>query len=262
MCADKGPKITDEMLMAFVDGELESDEAARLEKAIDASPELQSRVEIFLVTRLRAQTAFRSTLNEAVPERLLRAAMGTEAQKPVAQPREEAQLLPFKARTPRPGPVQGWSRMAVAASIATVLAAGAAGFLLGRDGGAPGHAIAGLFANETTIVRMLGEVPDGARRELAGQLSVAVRATYRMGNQSYCRTFDIAHGASATAAQAFACRSGTSWAIAGALPSGPKDGSFRPAGAGASIDALLDAGGAGEALPEAEVSSLIRNAWR
>jgi hypothetical protein len=250
------------MLMAFVDGELEGEEAAQLERAIEASPELQSRAEMFLTTRLKAQTAFRSTLNEPVPERLLKAATGIERRPPVASSPEAAQVLPFDRPTSRTIPVRNWSRMAIAASLATFLAAGTAGFLLGRGGGTPGNAMAGLFANEPSIAALLGSAPDGTRRDIAGQLSVAITATYRMGNQSYCRTFDVAHGASGTAAQAFACRNATGWRIAGALPSGEKDGTFHPAGAGASIEALLDAAGAGEALPATETETLIRNAWR
>lgn len=254
--------ISDEMLMAFADGELEGDEAARIERAIEASPELAARVEMFLATRLKAQAAFRSVLAEPVPERLLKAATGFQARPPASGTREGAQVLPFDQSTSRAAPARRWSGMAIAASLVGIMAAGALGFIVGREGEAPGNAMAGLFANEKSIAAFLGEARDGARRDVAKQLNVAVNATYRMGNQALCRTFDVAHEASATGAQALACYSAGGWKIAGALPTSPKDGLFRPASGGASVEALLDAGGAGEALPAAEVEALIGKGWR
>jgi hypothetical protein len=262
MCANKLPPITDEMLMAFADGELEGEEAARIESAIEGSPELLARVEMFLTSRLKAQNAFRTILTEPVPDRLLKTVMGADVPAPAAEAREGAEILPFDRVMSRAGPKRGWTGIALAASIAAIFAAGAAGFLVGRGNGVPANAMAGLLANEKSIAGLLTEAPDGARRDLAGQLSVSVSATYRAADQSLCRAIDVMHPPSTTAAKALACHGEAGWTIAGALPASRSDGLFRPAGAGVSIETLLDAAGASEALPAAEVEALIRKGWR
>ena len=62
---------TEEELMALVDGELAPEAATRLQKAIDAAPELQHRVAVYTATRELLQKQYASRPYEPVPERLL-----------------------------------------------------------------------------------------------------------------------------------------------------------------------------------------------
>ena len=66
-------KVTDEMLMALADGELDPGTAGDVRRAVDADPALQRRIAEFKETRVLAKEAFGGALEEAVPDRLVAA---------------------------------------------------------------------------------------------------------------------------------------------------------------------------------------------
>src|SRR5687767_14222937 len=66
-------KASDEMLMAFVDGELDEATAEALRRTVDADPALLRRLADFHRTRALAKSAFAGVLDEEVPERLFAA---------------------------------------------------------------------------------------------------------------------------------------------------------------------------------------------
>jgi negative regulator of sigma E activity len=264
------PTIPDETLMAFADGELDDHESERVAHAMEASPALAERVEMFMASRERVRGAYASVIAEPVPERLLQAALGDAAgQRPDIRSSnmaaaETAAVVPFER------PVAGSSRMAqrrwlpvaLAASVAAV-AAGLVGYIGGHGRGAPTNAVAALFGTPGAVAELLTATADGERRELpVAGLVASVAGTYRMADQRLCRTLDLNHAASGTGAQALACRGASGWRLEVAMPREPDNGTFRPAAAGASIEAVLDAGGASDALAKAEVDALIRSGWR
>ena len=63
-------EVTDEMLMAFADGELDDTEMARIAGAIDADPTLAARVDAFLQSRALSKAALGPLLAEPVPKAL------------------------------------------------------------------------------------------------------------------------------------------------------------------------------------------------
>ncbi|QDW67338.1 anti-sigma factor family protein [Luteimonas granuli] len=69
-------KIDDEILMAYVDGELDPAEAARVEAVIAADPGLAEKLARYLALRRRLSAAFDDVLDEPVPAHLLAVARG------------------------------------------------------------------------------------------------------------------------------------------------------------------------------------------
>jgi anti-sigma factor RsiW len=68
--------VTDEIIMAFADGELEPKLVECVREAIDADDRLRRKFENFRNVRILLTRAFDGILEEPVPERLLRAVAG------------------------------------------------------------------------------------------------------------------------------------------------------------------------------------------
>jgi anti-sigma factor RsiW len=156
--------VTDEMLMAFADGELAPAEEGRVRAALAADPDLAVRVAMFRETRRLAQTAFGAVVHEPVPEALVRAVVPAAGQ----------------ARTARVGRAAAGLRLwrpALAASLA--LAAGLAGYGLGTRREPPSSPFAALGRSEAILAAALTEDSDGGRRAFDGG-GVEVGSTFRL----------------------------------------------------------------------------------
>jgi hypothetical protein len=112
------------------------------------------------------------------------------------------------------------------------------------------------------VLAGLATIPDGQRRALDGVLMVEVSGSYRMGDRRICRTLMLEQTQTGTAAEGVACAGPQGWRVELALPREPTAGPYRPATGAGPIDALLDAGGAREAMSASEVEALIRQGWR
>lgn len=223
----RSDEVSDEMLMALADGELNGAEAEHLRTRVHSNPELAARYAVFTQTRTLLQSAFPG---EPVPDRLVASVLqGGGAQEKIA---------PF----PTPAlAAPAWS-MALAASL--VLAIG--GFWVGR-GAVPAVPVGADIGVMTASLPTGGEIalPDGARAR--------VLASYET-DLGLCRMI------AQDGLRHVICRDTTAgdWALALSVQ-GAENGSFIPAsdvGAGL-IDRLLDDIGAGPALTgEAEMSAL------
>ena len=246
--------ITDEILMMFADGTLDEPGMERVASALEADPALEQRLGAFLATREGLRGAFSKPINEPVPPRLLAAAAGAgEGQ---AEPRGSR---PPQARRTAPA-ARRWAPMALAAGIAG-MAAGLAGYLAGQ-GASPSTAVAALAASEPGALAVLAGRRDGERGPLGRGLAGEVSGTYRMADRRLCRTLSVDQASSRTSAEGVACLGPGGWRIELALPRHPSAAPYRPAAGDGPIDALLEAGGAREPLPEAEVEALVRGGWR
>src|SRR5262245_25694610 len=63
--------ITDEMLMAYVDGELDAEARAAVETAMARDPDIARQVEQHKALRKKLHTAFDGVLQEPLPDRLI-----------------------------------------------------------------------------------------------------------------------------------------------------------------------------------------------
>jgi len=203
---DKMPdeEITDEMLMAYIDGdpELPPHRRRRIAAALPHSPALVKRMNSFIFTKGPVQRAFDETL--VVPEWLIAAVTG-EA-KPAPKPRSRAGFLDV-IRTAR------WRTVAMAA-VGAMLIAGPAGWLLSEamrnssvDLDARGVMAAGSLrtALETT--------PSGTKVDVGAGVGLSPKATFANVHDQWCRQYVLTYRGDLEA-PGLACReSGGNWRV-------------------------------------------------
>ena len=189
--------ITDEMLMAYVDGELPESERMRVDSAVAADPALQERLEKHRRFRARMGGLFAGVLDEPAPERLLEA----------AKPSNVVRLAERRRSSPLP-----W--MAMAASLAVGVIAGSSIPRFQQPAIGPDLMAHGQLA--TVLEKQLASNPGKDE-------TVRVGLTFRSAD-GYCRTF------SEKAVAGLACREGSGWKVrmAVAQTTGPA-GDYRTA---------------------------------
>jgi hypothetical protein len=216
-------EVSDDMLMALADGELNQIDAERLRRAMEADPVLAARYADFAATRRLLQAAYPL---EPVPDRLVAAVTKYS----------RSHVVPLR----RPvSSLAGWG-MAIAASI--VLALG--GFWIGRNTVPMTDSVALATAGLPTGGE--ARLPDGSTARVLASYDTALGLCRLIGQE------DLRH---------VICRNpqaGT-WVTALSVHAGNAD-SFMPAsdlGIGL-IDRLLDDIGAGPALDAAAERALLR----
>lgn len=196
--------IDDEMLMAFVDGELDEIGRARVERALAADPALKARLEAQQRLRARLAAHYAPAVEEEVPERL-RAMLETNVVD-----------LPRRAR-----PL--WQ--SAAALAATLLL----GLAIGRTLLVPGAPASGPIAVEGGAMVARGTLAEALDGQLASaqaaDAAIRIGVSFARGDGRLCRTFD------SEAAAGVACRTDGGWQVMmTAAGSGGQRGEFRQAG--------------------------------
>lgn len=199
-----------EMLMAYLDGELDARGRAEVEQALASDPELRAELELQRALRARLRSHYGPVASEAVPERL-KAMLGA----PAPQPKEEERIASLsEVRRRRPSLPLWGGLTAVAASFALGLVAGPR-LLPGTNG--PVGIEDGTLVAEGALAQALETQLASAP---APDASVRIGITFADQAGRACRTFE---------AQAFAglaCRTERGWAMAATAavpdrPSGP-----------------------------------------
>lgn len=227
--------IEDDMLMAYADGELDAETAARVEAALDQDEALAERLGVFLSTRSALKAAF-----DPPPP----VSPGLEAAvRAMAEPRGRVVSL-----TARRAPV--WRPAAVAAALALAVGLGA-GWLLAPPGGVPATGLALAPGADAALVSLAS----GETADLGGG-RLTILSSFEDADGALCR--EVAQDGAA-AMLAVACRAGSGWELRFALAAGSGGEAYRPAAAPEALDAWLMATGAGEPLdPAAEAAALAR----
>jgi len=125
---------SDELLVAYLDGEVEETVAVEVESWLDRDPELRLRLQALTESATQIRDAFEEILREPVPDRLMAAARGRE---PVADAPQGATILSFGARlastTARKGMAnRRWGLgVAAAASLSFLMIGAGGGYLAG-----------------------------------------------------------------------------------------------------------------------------------
>ena len=242
-------ELTDETLVAYVDGQLDARTAAEVEAALAGDPAARATVHRFAESARLAQAAFDEALHREIPEALLR----TLEQEPEPAAKVEslaARRVQRRASSLRGGTLGGWA-LPLAASIALFVGLGG-GYAIWDRGGAglnPGQVI-GAIPADTPLHRALETTPSGqalAWEDPEGPLRGEVRplASFRDRAGHLCREYQAfgrdAEGTHGTIGVACRIEPGT-WhqrmSIA-ARPAG--EGVYRPAGLGdGAFDDYLD----------------------
>jgi anti-sigma factor RsiW len=187
--------MTDEELMAYVDGELDEARCESVRQAIAASDELTRKVAEQRALRSRLRQAFDRTLDEPVPLRLINQTAHDRV----------ANFAPPARRQP---PQRSWlSVLALAAGVVLGIALGPALLELTREEPDLVASVAG--------VRASGALADALSRRLASQQTdsapIRLGVSFLAKSGEYCRTFVSRHGSEAVAGMA--CRQGSTWRI-------------------------------------------------
>lgn len=213
--------VSEEMLMALADGEMDAASAARLRERVAQDPALARRLAVYETT---AQSLREAMDPGPVPGHLVQAIMG-------AQP---VRVIPFPRRVLAP---------ALAAAL-TALAFGAGGYWLGQRGAAGADALAAA------------DLPTGETRALADGSTLRALGSYAT-EAGLCRL--IAQEGGARDSRSVICREETGWRLALEV-SAPGAGDFIPASDPLATvpDVFLDDLGAGPALSAAEEAAALR----
>jgi hypothetical protein len=179
--------ISDETLAAYIDGELEGAERARVEQAIAQDAQLAQRVAQQRALRARLRGAYDGVLQEAVPLRLQQAAR-------LGAPAGPAQVIDLaRVRAERIRRSNGQRQMVKVRryGIAAALAVGLmAGLLIERlaSPGALTELHDGALLARGSLARALDEQLAGAA---AAGAAVRVGLSFRSRSGNYCRTFAL-----------------------------------------------------------------------
>ena len=125
---------SDEVLVAYLDGEVEETVAVEVEAWLERDPELRNRLQALTESATHIRDAFEEILREPVPDRLMAAAHGRTTD---AAPAQGATVLSFGARlagvTARKGMAnRRWGLgLAAAASLSFLVIGAGGGYLAG-----------------------------------------------------------------------------------------------------------------------------------
>jgi anti-sigma factor RsiW len=275
-------ELSDEIIMAYADGELPAAERTRVERAIAADPALGARLAMFRATRETLHRAYAPVMTAPIPDRLLDAVykspMPAAPNGTVRAPRgARGESLADRVRSFLG--VDGAAPVRVGLGYAAVLALGLGIGLwsatgLRRDGAAAPSVVAispdGMVA-EGALARALETSPSGSTTVADGAaLQVTPVLSFRSRDRQYCRHYEIGTGGGASLA-GLACRStGGVWvvqmqtAVAGAGRTENVPGKYRPASRDAApaleaaVGALMD----GDALLAADEVRLLASGWK
>ena len=201
--------IDDDMLMAFVDGELDEISRARVERAAAEDPALQGRLEQQRRLRARLEAHYGPAAEEEVPERF-RAML-------------ETNVVTLDTARPRPARPLWQTLTALAATLVLGLA-------VGRTMLAPAPAM-GPLAVEGGRVMARGELAEALDTQLASAQPQAaatrIGVSFAGNDGRACRTFD------SEAAAGIACRGDGGWQVMmTAAGHGGQPTDYRQAGSG------------------------------
>lgn len=236
--------IEEESFFAWLDGELDPEEAAQVEAAVAADPELRARAKAHRELGARLRAGFDTILDAPVPETLTQA----------TQPRAEVIDLAAAraARQPRVAVSRDWTRWA---GLAATLCAGViGGMLIDGEGSGP-------VAERGGRMIASGELAKSLDTQLASAGSAGgtrVLLTFEDGRGNICRSF------SAETASGVACRDEGNWQVRGLFSGAPaKEGDYRQASAAdPRIMALVDDMIAGEPFDAAQEKAAKDKGWR
>jgi hypothetical protein len=184
---------SDDMLMAYADGELDAAERDAIEQAMRSDPAVAAAVARHQALRRDVFDAFAGILHEPVPERL--------QSQPVSLP---ANVVPMAAAREhrRRWSWPEWGALAATLAVG-VLAGGAGWHTLQQDAAQVALAPAGGLVAQGTLARALSQ-------DLAGvpQAGVTMGVSFVSKEGGYCRSFTM------DSAAGLACRRGADWRLA------------------------------------------------
>jgi hypothetical protein len=190
--------LSDEVLMAYADDELDGEARAAVEAAMASDPAIANRIAQHQALRNRIHSAFNKVLDEPLP-----APLATLARRRPAG-RDNDNIVPLRRQ---PAPRWRWPHWtAIAASLLVGVIAGRLALLRARN---PGPVV-------MTGGRLLaaGALADALSNQLAWNQksagSVRIGVSFRSKSGEYCRTFTLSSPAPLAG---LACRAPDAWQV-------------------------------------------------
>jgi hypothetical protein len=233
--------LTDDVLCAYLDGELSPEARAALERQLPGEPGARVRLDRLRESDDRLRRAF-ALPSAAATDPLVRL-LTTDA--------PAGNVVPMRASRLR----------RAAAPIGLALAATVAGLAIGF--GMRGAVDAPTENTAASSLAISSSLHDALDRNVSGQqrAGVTVLLTFRLENGTLCRQFEIVDGAGS--AEGVACRNADKrWQVSG-WHEMPRDlGGYRTAAGDESpIEAMVDALDASGTLSPEEEAQEIRRGW-
>ena len=233
--------VEEEKFYAWLDGELAREEAAKVEAAVAADPELSRLAEEHRAMMAGLRSAFAEIDRLPVPERLTKA---------IEQDGKLASLAEARSRrASRPAPAF-WAQ---AAALAATLALGVFAGNLMSGGSDPIKAEHGRLIASADLDRALDKRLASAPADKGARIGL----TFRNRDGAVCRTFEDA------SASGLACRDGEDWRVRSlfqATEGGAND--YRMAGGSPELMEAVDASIAGEPFDAAQEKAAMQRGWR
>ncbi len=183
--------VNDINLMAYADGELDTEAAAEVEAAARRDAEVQIRLEAFQLSRTLLHTAYNGPIHQPVPERLAQALAGPEIDAPGEARADKVVPLRRPAR-----PYLGWA--AAAAAAALVFGFGGGQYWQSAIGARllqQAQSAAALSARAQAVNLALEALPNGRSIPWmapgGGNGAIMPVETYLDANGAYCRQYIV-----------------------------------------------------------------------
>lgn len=235
-------QIDDETLMALADGALDPDTAANVRRRIADDPAAQSRLHQFQETRrllsaLRTPQTAPADTEDPLAAMIRKAAVGGGGPDVALSPAPDTVVVPAAANLNR----KPWF---AAAAAAAVVALGLGWWNSTGQPNVPSLGAAEIAALET--------LPSGQLGIGAGQAQLAMIASYRLADGTFCREFES--GGRTT----LACRDNAEWDVRLSHVAAGGGQDYRPASGGEALEDQLAAIGATEPLSAEQEMQALR----
>ena len=226
--------IDEARVIAWIDGELPADEAARVERAVAGDTALGAIAETHRAVKARFAAAFGPIADQPVPQ-------------PAPLPRS-ADVIPIaaaRALKAKSAPARRWwVPGAIAASLA-------AGLVIGQYERPAG------VADRADTLALAAPLSHALDRQLSGEAGpVRVALSFRAQDGAYCRSFAATH------LTGVACRTGEGWRLRYAAPGDAPRSDYRMAGNDPVEASAIAAMIAGEPFDAAAERRARAKGWR
>jgi hypothetical protein len=235
---------TDEKFFAWLDGELEGPEAAKIEREVAADPARARLAQEHRALKARLGQAFDPITEEPLPERLQ-----------AVLRRPDAEVVDFAAARSRRETRRGWRSPPQWAAMAATLAIG---ILVGTMVPQASNAPVAVDSGKLYAAAALDQALSAQLASAPAKSDVRVGMTFRDQSGVICRSF------TQSASSGLACRDPRGWQVRGlfAAPEG-QSGDYRmAAGMDPALAALVDSTMAGEPFEGAQEKAAKARGWR
>ena len=259
--------ITPEHLMAYADGALSTEEMVETALLIEAHPELQAELDVYLESSQAISGTFDGVLAEPVPEHMKALVMGTAIEESTAPAPESkvVSLSEHRAERNRRLATPAWLQgLAACAAIAF-------GVFIGTNvqsapSGSDPHALvyAGIIDPQSSLGQALETAPSATVVSMDNGAFKAIQS-FQVADNTLCREYEA--GKADEGVTAVACRRDGRWRVealvANAAPAGETGSTYLPASGldTAALEEVLTSLGALPGLNAEEEHCLLEAGW-